>query len=385
MPSPRLSLCTYTYNDAEFIHNLLRQVPSWQVQPDEIVVVDDGSKQPFAPLSPLPQLRVIRLDQNQGITRAKGAGLSAARGERIFSLDCDTRVAPDWLSVNLPNLERPGVGLVGGALAHAAGSDLVSRYLRAYGDNHNMQHTGAVEFLPGNAFLLRRSTWEQVGGFSAHAESCCEDHYLSHLLRSRGYSLYTDADAKALQLRRIRRSTLCKRVWAWCHKTVKGQMLGHERAVPYLFEVAVKPMLERFDTSTRQGEPLFLYVDLLYLAHTVLDCLDFGVAEGLTTAPVRAGFLRRLAGLFEGYPRLWACFRTDLADTGHQVLMPAAGDEDAWADFFLFSDMLRHSGLFDWLEREGVALLRREERDEHYHFSAYAQASFAMEPRNSRA
>ncbi|MBA4358601.1 MAG: glycosyl transferase, partial [Desulfovibrio sp.] len=97
MPSPRLSLCTYTYNDAGFIHDLLRQVPSWQVQPDEIVVVDDGSKQPFAPRIPLPQLRVIRLDQNQGITRAKGAGLSAARGERIFSLDCDTRVAPDWL------------------------------------------------------------------------------------------------------------------------------------------------------------------------------------------------------------------------------------------------------------------------------------------------
>jgi glycosyltransferase involved in cell wall biosynthesis len=380
MPSPRLSLCTYTFNDAEFVHDLLAQMPSWQVKPDEIVVVDDGSKQPFAPLAPLPNLRVVRLDPNQGITRAKGTGLSAATGEVIFSMDCDTRVAPDWLAVNLPNLLRPGVGLVGGALAHAAGEDLVSRYLRAYGDNHNLHHVGEVEFIPGNAFLLRRSTWEQVGGFSAYTETNCQDHYLCNLLRSQGYSLYSDAAAKAWQLRRIRRTTLMKRVWKWCHKAVKGQMLGGDRAVPYLFEVAVKPMLDRFATSIEMGEPLFLYVDLLYMTHTVLDCLDFGVAEGLATDAVRAGFLRRLAGLFAGYPRLWACFRADLADTGHQVLMPAAGDEDAWEDFFLFSDMLRHSGLFDWLEREGVDQLKLEDRQEHYHFSSYAQASFDMKP-----
>lgn len=378
MPSPRLSLCTYTFNDADFVHDLLAQVPSWLVRPDEIVVVDDGSKQPFAPLTPLPQLRVIRMEENQGITRAKGAGLSAATGELIFSMDCDTRVAPDWLAVNLPNLERPGVALVGGALVHAAGADLISRYLLAYGDNHNLHHVGEVEFIPGNAFLLRRSTWEQVGGFDAYAETNCQDHYLSNLLRGRGYTLYTDAGAKAWQVRKIRRATLCRRVWKWCHKAVKGQMLGQARAVPYLFEVAVKPMLERSGTSIELGEPLFLYVDLLYMAHTVLDCLDYGVEAGLTTDPVRAGFLRRLAGLFEGYPRLWACFRADLAGCGHLVLMPATGDEDAWADFFLFSDMLRNSGLFDWLERQGVDQLRLEDREEQYHFSSYAKAGFAM-------
>ncbi len=372
MPSPRLSLCTYTYNDAEFVHDLLAQVPSWQVQPDEIVVVDDGSKTPFVPLAPLPQLRVVRLDPNQGITRAKGTGLSAARGAVILSMDCDTRIAPDWLTVNLPNLDRPGVALVGGSLRHASGADLVSRYLIAYGDNHNLHHAGEVEFIPGNAFLLRRSTWEEAGGFSEYAETNCQDHYLSNLLRARGFTLYSDAAAQAWQLRRISRSTLLRRVWKWCHNAVKGQMLGDDRCVPYLFEVAVKPMLERFGTSIETGEPLFLYVDLLYMAHSVLDCLDFGVQQGLTTDAVRCGFLRLLSRLFDGYPRLWAVFRADLAAAGSPVLMPATGDEDAWLDFFLFSDLLRNSGLFDWLEREGVDQLRLEDRKGQYHFSSYA-------------
>lgn len=373
MPSPRLSLCTYTLNDAEFVHDLLARLPSWQVQPDEIVVLDDGSKTPFAPLTPLPGLRVIRLDPNQGIARAKDAGLSAATGELILSLDCDTRLAPDWLSVNLPNLMRPGVALVGGAVRHASGADLVSRYLRAYGDNHNLHHTGEVDFIPGNAFLLRRSTWEETGGFSAHDDTVCEDHYLSNLLRARGYTLYSDAAAQAWQMRRISRSTLLRRIWSWCHRAVQAQMLGGDRTVPYLFEVAVKPMLERLGTSIELGEPLFIYLDLLYLAHSVLDCLDHGLRTGLTTDAVRAGFLRLLARLFDGYPRLWACFRADLAAAGRAVLMPADGDEEPWADFFLFSDLLRNSGLFEWLEREGVNLLLREDREGRPHFSAYAK------------
>lgn len=384
MTAPRISLCTYTYNDALFVHDLLRTIPTWVVQPDEIVVVDDGSKTPFAFEREAGNQRVVRLDSNQGITRAKGAGLSAARGELIFSMDCDTRIAPDWLAVNLPNLARTDlgrpVGLVGGALVYTSGEDLVSRYLRLYGDNHNMHHIGPVEFIPGNAFLLRRATWEEVGGFSAYAETNCQDHYLCNLLLARGYALFSDARAKAWQVRKIRRTTLCKRVWKWCHRAVKGQMLGGGRLVPYLFEVAVKPMLERFETSIERGEPLFLYIDLLYMAHTVLDCLDHAVDTGLAAESLRAGFRRRLALMFEGFPRLWERLRTDLGVIGHSVLMPASGDEQAWEDFFLFSDMLRNSGLFQWMEREGVRQLALEDRAESYHFSSYAQATFGMAP-----
>lgn len=389
MIAPRISLCTYTYNDAPFVHDLLRAIPSWVVRPDEIVVLDDGSKVRFAPERDMPGLRVVRLEKNQGITRAKGRGLSEARGELIFSLDCDTRIAPDWLAVNLPNLVREDVlhegelrpvGLVGGALVYTSGEDLVSRYLRLYGDNHNLHHIGPVEFIPGNAFLLRRSTWEEVGGFTGFAETNCEDHYLCSQLLARGYALFSDARAKAWQVRRIRRTTLCMRVWKWCHKAVKGQMLPGDRMIPYLFEVGVKPMLTRFETSIERGEPLFLYIELLYLAHMTLDCLDYAVSTGMASGFVRAGFLRRLAMLFEGYPRLWERLRADLGVIGHSVLMPAAGDEAAWEDYFLFADMLRNSGLFQWMERDGLRILMVEDRAENYHFSSYASATFGMAP-----
>jgi hypothetical protein len=376
MAKPRISLCTYTYNDAELVRGLLAGLGAWSVRPDEIVVVDDGSRAPFDPggledLSPTP--RILRLHPNQGITRAKHAGLSAARGDILLSVDCDMRLAQDWLEITLPHLSRPGVGLVGGSVLHAPGEDLVSRFLRRFGDNHNLEAIGPVDFIPGNAFLIRRALWEELGGFSGHGLSVCEDHYLVARLGERGHTLYSDARAKALQTRRIGRAAMCRRIWDWCRRAVTAQMLPGDRLVSYLFEVLVKPMLDRFAISVDLGEPLFLYLDLLYLAHTALSCLDHALEHGLAAPHLRDGFLRRLARLFDGYPRLWTMFRADLTAAGHPVLMPPEGDEAVWADFFLFADFLRESGLFTWLERQGVEVLQQEDREGRYHFSSYAR------------
>jgi|GEM_PF-864935 Glycosyltransferases, probably involved in cell wall biogenesis len=376
MARPSISLCTYTFNDAELARGLLADLAGWTVRPDEIVVVDDGSRAPFAlagleDLCPAP--RILRLHPNQGITRAKHAGLSAARGDILLSVDCDMRLAPDWLETVLPHLSRPGVGLAGGSVLHAAGEDLVSRFLRRFGDNHNLDAIGPVDFIPGNAFLIRRALWEELGGFSGHDQPVCEDHYLVARLAERGHTLYSDARAKALQTRRIGRAAMCRRIWDWCSRAVTAQLLPGERLVTYIFEVLGKPMLDRFAISVDMGEPLFLYLDLLYLAHAALSCLDHALARGQAAPQLRDGFLRRLARLFDGYPRLWAVFRADLTAAGHPVLMPAEGDEQAWADFFLFADFLRESGLFTWLERHGVDALLHDDRQGRYHFSSYAQ------------
>ena len=118
MKSPTITLCTYTYNDAEFASDLVRRSHSFTVRPDEIVVVDDGSDVPFSMDGAPENLRILRHESNRGITRAKGAGLSAATGDYIFSMDCDTRVSPDWLERNLPHLLTPEIGLVEIGRAH---------------------------------------------------------------------------------------------------------------------------------------------------------------------------------------------------------------------------------------------------------------------------
>ncbi|MDD4952143.1 MAG: glycosyltransferase family 2 protein, partial [Desulfovibrionaceae bacterium] len=330
MSDPAISLCTYTYNDAAFARGLVESVKEWTLRPDELVIVDDGSIPPFEAQGLPASARIIRLEPNRGITEAKRAGLCAARGEYIMSMDCDTRVAPDWLELNLAHVQRPGIGLVGGALLYASGRDLVSRYLSRFGDNHNLRHVGEVDFIPGNAFLLRRAVWEEIGGFGGYRETNCQDHALCRRMTGFGYKLFSNARARAWQLRRIPRTTLCKRVWKWCHKAVKAGMPGGGRLVPYLFEVLARPMISRFEDAVDLGEPLFIYVELLYLAHTVLDCLDHGLARGLATAGVRDGCCARVQGIFSASPRLWAVFLADLARIGRAWPESLEPDTGPW-------------------------------------------------------
>lgn len=378
MKSPTLTFCTYTYNDAEFVEDLVRESMSFTVQPDEIVVVDDGSDVPFSMKNAPDNLRVIRSECNQGITLAKGTGLSAATSDIIFSMDCDTRVNPDWLERNLPYLDDPGIGLVGGSLVYKSGDDLVSRYLSIFGDNHNQHHVGPVDFIPGNAFLLHRRTWEQAGGFTAYNETNCQDHYLCNRLKSQGYSLYSNAKAQAWQLRRITRTTMCKRVWKWCHKPIKKQASQAGDVMTYLFGTLVAPMLDRCHHAAKKGEPLFYYLELLYLSHAIVDTLDYLAESGAVTQEICQGFMLGLAELFEGAPRIWALFKADLTAMGHTLVLPTLGNVPSWSEFFMFSEMFKNAGIFTWLNRDGAIQLIRDEMDEKYHFSSYATASFAM-------
>lgn len=378
MKKPTLSFCTYTYNDAAFAADLIRATRDWAIQPDEIVVVDDGSTVPFSMVDAPDDLRIIRFDTNQGITIAKRTGLSAASMEYIYSMDCDTRVSPDWLDRNMPIAMKPGIGLVGGALVYKSGDDLVSRYLTHFGDNHNQHHIGPVTFIPGNAFLLKRETWEKVGGFGNHIDTNCQDHALCNQIMAHDMTLFSNAEAKAWQLRKIKRTTLCKRVWKWCHRTVKNQMLSDERAIPYLFEALVKPMLERIETAVNLQELLFLYIELLYLSNTTLDMVQYAEERGLMPTGSARGFNHRMNKLFHGYPHLFERYMLDMAAIGHNVTDANPEHHEMWNDYFLFADLLRGSNLLDWLEQVGVKELEREDGQDEYDFSSYAFSTFEV-------
>jgi glycosyltransferase involved in cell wall biosynthesis len=111
MPRPRVSLCTFTYNDGELADGLLAESAGWSVRPDEIVIVDDGSSPPYVPASPPPGCRVLRQPANIGITRTKHEGVSALTGDALAAMDCDARPGLVFGQFDIPLSERaPDLG-----------------------------------------------------------------------------------------------------------------------------------------------------------------------------------------------------------------------------------------------------------------------------------
>ena len=98
----------------------------------EIIVVDDAcpddSTQVLTSLSD-PRIRIVRLERNVGLSGARNAGMSVARGEFIALLDADDRCSPKRLERQISVLDaQPNVGLVT-SLANRidAAGQLVSR------------------------------------------------------------------------------------------------------------------------------------------------------------------------------------------------------------------------------------------------------------------
>jgi len=106
--NPRVSVVIPTHNRAAMLERALQSVLA-QTYPDfEVIVVDDGSAEPVAGMVERlcdPRLRVLRLEPNRGVARARNAGIAEARGDWIAFLDDDDEWLPAKLSLQMARLD----------------------------------------------------------------------------------------------------------------------------------------------------------------------------------------------------------------------------------------------------------------------------------------
>lgn len=176
-----VSVVITTYDeDPRFLREAIASVLAQTVAPNEIIVVDDGSRIDNSEvLGGFPTVRVIR-QANQGLAAARNTGWRAATGRYVAFLDSDDRLTSGAIACNLRRFaEHPDCALVYGAYRFI---DRDSRRL------HDAVFTPVgpdpyATMLRGNAIgmhatvLYRRECLEAVGGFDPTFRAC-EDYEL---------------------------------------------------------------------------------------------------------------------------------------------------------------------------------------------------------------
>ncbi len=96
--SDSISVIIPTFNRAQLLRRALLSVLNQTRQPNEIIIIDDGSVDETAELiaREFPAIRYI-FQQNQGVSSARNRGIAAASSEWIALLDSDD----EWLSEKL--------------------------------------------------------------------------------------------------------------------------------------------------------------------------------------------------------------------------------------------------------------------------------------------
>jgi glycosyltransferase involved in cell wall biosynthesis len=150
---------------AQFLRDCLESVVSQTEENWEAIVVDDGSVQ--VDVADLvqgggdPRIHLVRHAQNRGEAASRNSGIRVARGERIVALDADDRLVPDFLRKTASSFDAsPGTDWV-----------LIDRQLFGSGTDVlrypvPLPPPCPVHFNAQTPGMIRRSLWEDIGGYS---------------------------------------------------------------------------------------------------------------------------------------------------------------------------------------------------------------------------
>lgn len=111
---PKISVVIPAYNVQDYIEETLLTVFTQTVKPDEIVVVDDASKDRTNWIiekvfeenrGTVPMLQLITQNENHGIGVSRQLGVNNASGDYIAFLSADDLYQPNFLESSLPFLD----------------------------------------------------------------------------------------------------------------------------------------------------------------------------------------------------------------------------------------------------------------------------------------
>ena len=105
----QISVVIPVYNREHSIRRAIDSVLAQELQPDEIIVVDDGSDDDTTWIidSYLPKIQVVR-QENKGVSAARNRGIEAATGRWIAFLDSDDEWMRDKLLKQMNCMKREG-------------------------------------------------------------------------------------------------------------------------------------------------------------------------------------------------------------------------------------------------------------------------------------
>lgn len=180
--SQKVSVVIPCFNSGATIGQTVASVQKQTWSSVEIIVVDDGStdRGTIAVLNALTGIRLIR-QQNAGLPAARNAGFALATGDYFLPLDAD-----DWL-------EPDAVEELLSALKTDSGAAFAYSFLQLEGEacgtlekSYNYFEQLFFNQIP-YAILMRRSLWQEMGGYDETMRRGYEDWEFNIRLGARGH------------------------------------------------------------------------------------------------------------------------------------------------------------------------------------------------------
>jgi biofilm PGA synthesis N-glycosyltransferase PgaC len=290
MEKSSLTVLIPAYNEEKVIGQTLQSLASQTLQPDSILVVDDGSSDDTGRIAADYGAKVVRPVSNTGSKAAAiNFGLPSVETEWLVTLDADTTLAPDALEQIVNAAQEQNAGAACGLVLPQRIRTLWERarfveYLLAFGMIKPVQDWYRFPMVASGCFALYRTEIIRIlGGFPT--ETVGEDLDLTWRLYEAGESVKYASRAVCYPVEPPNLHFMRKQLTRWSHGFAQNVRLHRRRllgvpmlrsfviiasldAVLALLYVALTPVLV-VTRGWRYLAAVYL-VDLLALAIPVL-------------------------------------------------------------------------------------------------------------------
>ena len=192
-----VSVIIPAYNAEKTLPNCLDALRNQSTKPNEIIVVDDGSKDETKTVAESYSLVKVIAQKNQGPAKARNAGARAAKSEIIIFLDSDCVPEKNWVQEMLVPLADEKVAGVQGAYKSKQTS-LVARFdqLDIEYRYEKMKRAKKLDWIGTYSAAYLKKVFLDEGGFDeTFPKASGEDAELSYRLAKKGHQLYFASSA----------------------------------------------------------------------------------------------------------------------------------------------------------------------------------------------
>ncbi|GAB4151290.1 MAG: hypothetical protein Fur0037_20050 [Planctomycetota bacterium] len=191
MPEPPfISVVIPVHNGSATIEPCLAAACALDYPSFEVIVVDDGSTDGTASIIDRFPVRRISMDVNGGASKARNAGVRAAKGEFVFFTDADCVVPPDLLRLAARAIEEEGRDcVIGGTYKPLAHDHCLLSSFQSVFVNYSETKYREPDYIATHAMLLPMSVYRSHEPFDEHFLPILEDVDYCHRLRRAGVRL----------------------------------------------------------------------------------------------------------------------------------------------------------------------------------------------------
>ncbi len=271
MDASDVTVAILNYNGRELLEGLLPTLAAQTATAFTVTVVDNGSTDDSVPwlASRWPQVQVVRIPENLGVTRALNRAVQSARTAYVALLNNDLELSPGWLEAIRGALEtHPECGSADGKLLNFdrrgeidGAGDLVARTgeccKRGFGepDTGQFDRPAAILCASGGAALYRTEVFRRVGPFDEDFGAYYEDTDWGLRAQLCGYGCRYVPDAVAFHMGS---ATTGRDRPAYAHLFSRNSLLMLGKCLPAASLLRLGPLLVAFQlkwlvASTRDG------------------------------------------------------------------------------------------------------------------------------------